>query len=205
LVSIAILAGGKSERMGRDKAFVEVGNRPIIERILARVRPLTDDLFICTNAPARYAQFGLRLVGDAYPHKASLGGIYSALKAAHHHWVLVVACDMPFLNEALLQHLINLAPTADIVLPQIDPLGPETLHAVYGKTCLPVIKSRLQANQLRIIDFFDDVSIRYVPRDEVAQFDPHFYSFMNVNTPADWQKAQAIAAYLDDAREKAKK
>ena len=181
--------------MGRDKAFLEVGGRPVIERILARVRPLSDDVFISTNLPEKYAHLGLPGVVDVYPHKAALGGIYSALEAARYQHVLVVACDMPFLNVALLRHLIDLAPTAAVIVPVIEPGQPEVLHAVYSKSCLPAIKARLQANDLRIID-----SVRYVARAEVAQFDPDFYSVVNMNTVADWRKVQAIAQELSSPR-----
>lgn len=195
-VSIAVLAGGQSSRMGQDKAFLEVGGRQVIERVLERVRPLTDDLFISTNEPAKYKAFDLSLVGDVYPGKAALGGLYSVIKAARHPHVLVVACDMPFLNPALLRHLIDLAPTADVVTPLIEPPQPETMHAVYSKNCLGPIETRLQANRLRIIGFFDDVSVRYVERAEVARFDPHFYSFINMNTPEDWQRVRTLASRL---------
>jgi len=196
LVSIAVLAGGQSKRMGQDKAFLEVGNQMVIERILSRVQPLTDDLFISTNWPNKYRRFGLRLVGDVYPNKAALGGIYSAIHAARHNHVLVVACDMPFLNVDLLRYLINLAPTADVVAPMIEPPQPETMHAVYSKKCLPAIESRLLANRLRIIGFFDDVTVRYVDRAEVAKIDPNFYSFINMNTPEEWQRIQALVEKL---------
>ena len=196
-VSIAVLAGGQSKRMGQDKAFLEVGRRRVIERVLETVSPLTDDLFISTNSPEKYAEFNLRLVADIYPDKAALGGIYSVIYAARHQSVLVVACDMPFLNVELLQYLIELIPTADAIVPLVNPPQPETLHAVYRKTCLPAIETRLMANKLRIIGFFDDVSVRYVSRAEVARFDPDFYAFMNMNTPADWQAVQAIAQQLD--------
>ena len=136
------------------------------------------------------------MVTDIYPGKAALGGVYSALETAHHNHVLVVACDMPFLNVDLLQYMIGLAPTADVIIPSIEPPQPEPLPAVYSKNCLPAIKSRLLANQLRIVDFFDDVSVRYVERDEVAKFDPDFYSFVNMNTPEDWRRVQAIAKKL---------
>lgn len=192
MLSIAILAGGQSKRMGQDKAFLEVGGRPVIERVIDRVAPLTDDLYICTNATHQYARFGLRLEPDVIPGKAALGGIYSAIHAARRPHVLVVACDMPCLNVPLLQHLISLAPTADVVAPLINPPQPETLHAVYSKTCLPAIRSRLLADKLRIIGFFDDVSVRYVEQDEVARFDPKFRSFTNMNTPADWQKVKEV-------------
>lgn len=193
MISIAILAGGQSKRMGRDKAFLKVGGRRLIERVIDRVKPLTDDLFIGTNSAEKYQAFGLRLVADVYPDKAALGGIYSAIHAARYPQVLIVACDMPFLNTGLLQYLIDLAPTADVVAPLIEPPQPETLHAVYSKTCLPAIEPRLQANKLRIIGFFDDVSVRYVQRDEVVKLDPEFHSFININTPDAWQRVQALA------------
>jgi molybdopterin-guanine dinucleotide biosynthesis protein A len=186
--------------MGRDKAFLEVGGRRVIERVLDAVRPLTEDLFISTNSPEQYREFGLRMVADIYPDKAALGGIYSVIDAAHHASVLVVACDMPFLNVKLLQHLIDLAPLADVVVPMIDPPQPETLHAVYGKTCLPAIKPRLLANKLRIVGFFDDVTVHYLSKDDIGRLDPNFYSFINMNTPSEWQAVQAIALSLDTER-----
>lgn len=193
MVSIAILAGGQSRRMGQDKAFLPVGGRPVIERVIAAVTPLTDDLFISANTSDKFAGYGLPIVPDVYPDKAALGGIYSVIQAARHAHVLVVACDLPFLNVALLQHLIDLAPTAEVVAPLIQPPQPETLHAVYSRACLPAIQKRLLANQLRVIGFFEDVSVHYVARDEVAQFDPEFHSFINMNTPEDWQRVQQLA------------
>lgn len=192
MISIAVLAGGQSRRMGQDKAFLDVGGRPVIERVLAAVAPLTDDLFISANASDRYEQFGRRIVPDIYPDKAALGGIYSAIHAASHDHVLVVACDMPFLNPGLLQYLMDLTPTADVVVPLVTPPQPETLHAIYSKSCLPAIESRLLANQLRVIGFFEEVLVRYVQREEIARFDPNFFSFINMNTPEEWQKVQML-------------
>jgi molybdopterin-guanine dinucleotide biosynthesis protein A len=179
--------------MGQEKAFMVVGGQPVIERVLARVKPLSDDLFISTNSPEQYEQLGLPLVGDVYPNKGALGGIYSAIEAARYKHVLIVACDMPFLNVRLLQYLISLAHSAEVVAPMIKPPQPETMHAIYSKLCLPSIETRLLANRLRIIGFFDEVSVRYVERDEVSRFDPNFYSFLNMNTPEEWQRLQAIA------------
>ncbi len=192
-VSVAVLAGGRSKRMGRDKAFLPVGERRVIDRVLSRVEALSDDLFINTNRPEQYRQFGLPLVADIYPHKAALGGIYTAIRAARYPAVLVVGCDMPFLNPGLLAYLMRLAPTADIVTPLVEAGQPETLHAVYGKNCLPAIEAQLQADNLRILGFFAEVTVRYVDRAEVARFDPDFHSFINLNTPQDWRQAQKLA------------
>ena len=193
MISVAILAGGQSRRMGQDKAFLPVGGRPVIERVIARVSPLTDDLFINATDSGKYLSLGLPVRPDVYPDKAALGGIYSAIHYARYPQVLVVACDMPFLNPALLLYLAGLAPTADVVVPVINPPQPETMHAVYSKSCLAAIEPRLLAGRLRIIGFFDDVTVRQVSRDEATRFDPNLYSFLNMNTPEDWQKVQALA------------
>jgi molybdopterin-guanine dinucleotide biosynthesis protein A len=188
MVSVAILAGGQSKRMGRDKALLTVGGQLLIERVIKRVQPLTDDLIISTNSPEKYVRLGLRCVVDVYPGKAALGGIYSALQVAQYPYVLVVACDMPLLNMALLEYLVNLAPTADAVVPIVDPPHSEALHAVYSKKSIPAIETCLQHNDLRVSHLFDNISVRYVDRNEIAPFDPEFLSFVNVNTPDDWKK-----------------
>lgn len=177
--------------MGQDKAFLEVGGRPVIERVIRRSAPLSDDLLIIANGIDKYRHLGHRMVGDVYPGKGSLGGIYTAVHAARHPHCLVVACDMPFLNTDLLRYLIDLAPGFDVVVPIINQF-PETLHAIYGKGCLESIKQRLLTDQLKIIGFFDDVQVRYVERDDVARFDPMFRSFLNMNTPADWERMQRL-------------
>jgi molybdopterin-guanine dinucleotide biosynthesis protein A len=131
------------------------------------------------------------MVGDVYPGKGSLGGIYTAIHTARYSHCLVVACDMPFLNTDLLRYLVDLSPGFDVVVPRIEQF-PETMHAVYGKGCLEPIKRRLLADELKIIGFFDDVRVRYVERDDVARFDSTFRSFLNVNTPDDWEHVRGM-------------
>jgi molybdopterin-guanine dinucleotide biosynthesis protein A len=190
-VSVAILAGGQSRRMGRDKAFLPVAGRPVIERVIQCVMPLSDDVTIITNTPEKYHHLGCRMESDVYPGKGSVGGIYTAVHMARYSYCLVVACDMPFLNPNLLQHLMTLTSGFDVVIPQIKDF-PETMHAIYGKGCLEPIERRLLADHLKIIAFFEDVRVRYVERDDVARFDPSFYSFLNMNTPGDWEKVQRL-------------
>jgi molybdopterin-guanine dinucleotide biosynthesis protein A len=203
-VSVAILAGGQSRRMGQDKAFLPVGGRPVIERVIQRVALLSSDLIIVTNTPDKYRRYlstyrttasgpSYRTVSDLHPGKGSLGGIYTAIHVASHSHCLIVACDMPFLNRGLLRHLMGLTHGFDVVIPRTEEF-PETMHAIYGKGCLEPIKRLLLADKLKIVGFFDDVRVRYVERDEVARFDPAFYSFLNMNTPADWERVQQLAS-----------
>ena len=191
-VSVAVLAGGLSRRMGRDKALLTLEGRAVIEWVLDRVASLSDDVLLITNAPEKFAHLNIRLVEDVYPGKGSLGGIYTAIHAAYYSYCLVVACDMPFLNTGLLRYLVALAPGYDVVVPRIAQF-PETTHGVYGKRCLEPIRLRLVDDRLKIIGFFDDVQVRYVERDDVARLDPAFRSFLNMNTPDDWERVRRIA------------
>jgi molybdopterin-guanine dinucleotide biosynthesis protein A len=183
-ITIAIQAGGQSSRMGTDKSFVLFEGRPLIETVLAQVSDLGQELFIVTNNPEPYAYLGVPTVGDIYPDHGPLGGIFTAVSHAAHPHTLIVACDMPWLERPLLQYLISLRHTADVVVPLWDKF-PEPLHALYSKACLPPIEANLQAQQLKITRFFGQVTVRYVKREEIEQVGGHGRSFANINTPQD--------------------
>jgi molybdopterin-guanine dinucleotide biosynthesis protein A len=195
-VSGVIQAGGKSTRMGgRPKALLELGGRRIIERVLDAVAPVVDDVLIVTNTPEVYAFLGLPMLADAYPEHGSLGGIFTGLAAASGQAAFTVACDMPFLHRDVARLLIERAGEADVVIPRVG-AQLETLHAVYGKACLPVIEARLQAGRLKIIGFFDEVRVLEVGEAEVARHRAPDVVFMNVNTPEELERARALAATL---------
>jgi molybdopterin-guanine dinucleotide biosynthesis protein A len=192
-VSVAILAGGQSSRMGTNKALVRVGGKPIVERIVERVRPLSDDLILVTNRPEAYAWIGLPTFGDLVPNKGPLGGLYSALSAAQGPHTLVVSCDQPFLNVDLLRYLIELREGFDVVVPLAPDGYPQSMHAVYGKACLDPIRAKLDADRLKVIGFFGEVTVREVPAEEIAAIDPDRLSFVNINTPEDLAEAERLA------------
>ncbi len=181
-LTIAIQAGGKSSRMGTDKSFVPFLGRPMIEVVHERVAGLGDEVILITNTPEPYAYLGLPMFGDDYPDTGPLGGIYTAVRHAHHERTLVVACDMPWLNRPLLEYMVALPESADIVVPRWDKF-PEPLHAIYSKACLEPMREKLEAGMLKITAFYGRVSVRFVERQEIARFDPEGRSFVNVNTP----------------------
>jgi molybdopterin-guanine dinucleotide biosynthesis protein A len=183
-LTVAIQAGGASSRMGRDKSFIPYQERPMIEVVREKVKGLGDELIVITNNPVPYAHLNLPTYSDLYPDHGPLAGIFTALSAASYAHVLVVACDMPLLNEPLLRYLVSLKETADVIVPRWDRF-PEPLHAVYSKACLPAIEPYLKARQLKITGFYADVMVRYVERQEIERFDPQGQSFTNVNTPED--------------------
>ena len=194
-VSVVVLSGGQSARLGRDKSFLVVDGQPLVARTVQRLVALSDDLVVVTNDPARYAPLALpaRLVPDERPGQGSLMGIYSGLKAVRHRKALVVACDMPFLNALLLGYMLPLANGYDVVVPRVGGFL-EPLHAIYSKACLPAMARLLEQDRHKITAFFHQVRVRYVEEGEIDRFDPHHLSFVNVNTPEDWEGVQGRLA-----------
>jgi molybdopterin-guanine dinucleotide biosynthesis protein A len=190
--SVAILAGGKSSRMGVDKSFVPLLGQPMIEQILARVSGLGQaETILITNRPAAYAHLNLPVYTDVIQEKGSLGGIYSALVHSQSDFTLVVACDMPFVNADLLRYMLTLCTGFDVTVPRTDG-HPQGLHAVYRKTCLEPIHERLKADRLKVIGFYDSVQVRYLDEPEYLPLDPQKLSFQNINTPQELEAAQLL-------------
>ena len=195
-VTGVIQAGGKSTRMGgQPKALLELGGRRIIDRVVEVMASVTDELLIVTNTPEIYASLGLAMVPDAFPDGGSLGGIYSGLKAAAGGAAFTVACDMPFLLPEVARLVIARAGEADVVIPKVGEQL-ETLHACYAKACLPPMEERLRAGRLKIVGFFEDVRVLVSPEEAVARLRAPELVFMNVNTPAELERARSLAAQL---------
>jgi molybdopterin-guanine dinucleotide biosynthesis protein A len=191
-----IQAGGRSARMGgRPKALMELGGRPIIERVADVVRAVADDVLIVTNTPDLYASLGLPMVPDAFPDGGSLGGIYSGLRAARGDAAFTVACDMPFLMVEVARLVTARAAEADVVAPRVGARW-ETLHACYGKACLDPMETRLRAGQLKIVDVYDEVRVLAVAEEAIARHRDPEIVFMNVNTPEDLEAARGLLPTL---------
>lgn len=192
--SVAIMAGGKSSRMGTDKSFVALLGRPMIEQVIERVAGLgAAETLLITNRPADYAQLGLPMYSDVWPEKGPLGGIYTALHYSQMPHTLVVACDMPFLNPSLLGYMLGLIDSEiDLIAPRVEGY-PEALHAIYSRACLAPIQKRIEQDLLKVISFYGLVRVRYVDEAEYQPLDPHSLSFYNVNTPEELAAAQALA------------
>jgi len=184
-----ILAGGQSSRMGQNKALMSLGGKRLVDRVVAVMREVFGDLLMVTNTPEVYADLGLPMVGDVWPEKGSLGGVYSAIYHVTTPYCLVVACDMPFLNAAIMRYLITQIADYDVIIPDVlDEL--QTLHAIYSKACLQPIERRLAAHRLRIVGFFPDVRVRTVTASELQPYDPELLAFQNLNTPEEFQAAE---------------
>ena len=187
-----ILTGGKSSRMGRNKAFLKINGDVIIERIVRLFKEIFDEVILVTNSPDEYKYLNTRIVSDIYPHGGSLIGIYSGLYHSSSQYSFAAACDMPFLKKAFIEYLIKQRDNYDIVIP-FSKDGQEPLHAIYSKTCLKPMEDQIKKDALKIVDILPRLSVCYVKEDEITPFDPEFTSFINVNTPSELKMAEEIA------------
>ena len=197
--SAVILAGGLNSRMqGRNKAFLRVAGKTILDRLLDNLRPLFAEIVLVTRQPQLYRQIPLRTVRDIYEARSSLTGIHAGLCAIRNPHAFVVPCDVPFLNPALVSLLVRESgPQIDVVAPLVDG-HLQALCTVYSKTCIPFIERQLENGAYKIVDFWDQVRVRTVSSRRIRAVDPELYSFFNVNTPTDLETCQSIAAALKD-------
>jgi molybdenum cofactor guanylyltransferase len=136
---------------------------------------------------------------DLVPGKSSLGGIYTGLAYTNTVYNLVVGCDMPFLNHALISYLVQNAPGYDAIVPRIGKFL-EPLHAVYTKNCIATVEKLIEENSLSVNRIFKYVKTRYVDKDEVDLFDPDHLSFFNVNTENDFLDAERISRQFNESK-----
>ena len=195
MLTICIQAGGQSSRMGEDKALKTFLGRPLIQRVADRLASIADELIVTTNRPTDYAFLNLRLFSDLKPDRGALGGLYTAIASATHPIVGVVACDMPFASQTLIETMSSLLveEEADVVIAKSEE-GYEPLHAVYRReTCLPAIESAIEADQWKVIAWFPRVKVRTLTLEEIKSADPEGLAFWNVNTPEEFAKAEQLA------------
>jgi molybdenum cofactor guanylyltransferase len=200
-LSAAVLAGGQSSRMGTDKALMPLtpGGKPMLQLVLDHLKSVSGDLLVIAPRRHGYDQFSARVVPDLREGGGALVGIHSALIHAVHNHCFVVACDMPFLSPGLLQLMATERRDYDVLVPLLpgtsrqraDGLVFQTLHAIYGKQCVPAIESEIAEGRRQVVGFFNRVNMRTIEIDEVARVDPNLQSFFNVNTPEALSQAQA--------------
>mgnify|MGYP005850386773 FL=1 len=179
--------------MGRDKSFVLLHDRPMIEYVVARVSALpVEQVLLIANRPDDYAYLRLTTHPDVFPDKGSLGGIFSAVYHSPSEYTLVVGCDMPYLSATLLRYLAGLRGERggpyDVIVPVYDD-HPQGLHAIYRKTVLAPIRADLEAERLKVIGFYSTVNVRYVLPAEYQDLDREGQSFKNINTPEELARA----------------
>jgi molybdopterin-guanine dinucleotide biosynthesis protein A len=181
-ISGIILSGGRSSRMGKNKAFIEIDGVPIIQRIYKLFKTLFSEIVIVTNEMELFQNFEVKIHRDLIPDQGVLGGLYTGIFCSSFPHAFCVACDMPFLKGPVIRYLIEKIEDYDVVVPRTKD-GLQPLHAIYSRNCLDPIRKIIEQKQFKIIDFYPMVKVNIVEENEFRSLDPARESFLNVNTP----------------------
>jgi molybdopterin-guanine dinucleotide biosynthesis protein A len=190
-VTAFAVAGGRSRRMGRDKALLPWAGATLLDHTLDRLRAVCDDVRILCGPEARYAERGLPLVRDALPDAGPLAGVLAGLDAlggdagAARAAALFLAIDLPVVPPALLVRLLGLLAGHDAVVPVLD-AGPQPLCAVYAAGCADSIRRRLARGERKMTCFWPDVRVREVGAERLREFGDPQALFLNLNSPRDY-------------------
>ena len=177
-ITIIILAGGKSSRMGEDKGLISLYEKPMVEHVLDVAKKISNQIIIISNN-ANYGKFGFPVYRDTFKEKGPLAGIYEGLSKSSTEKNVVLSCDVPYIKTELLTFLIENSDNNDITIPvHGDRVHP--LIGVYSKNCILVLEAQIKAGQLKVTDSFDNLVVNYV---KVDQFDA--LMFKNINSKRD--------------------
>jgi molybdopterin-guanine dinucleotide biosynthesis protein A len=180
-----ILVGGKSTRMGRDKAMLPLYGTILFDKVLDTLRSGLQRIILVGDHPERFEGYGLEIYPDIFPG-SSLGGLYTGLSRAETPYIFASACDLPFASPSILRLILSLGKGFDAVVP-LNGEYPEPLFALYHKNCLEPMKKLLDARNYRIHDCYPHVRIRYVTQEELASAGGTGRAFLNVNTIKEYE------------------
>ena len=183
-----VLIGGKSSRMGRPKSLLLFDGEPLIIHIVRALKRMFAETVVVAAPEQELPDLPAILVRDKVAYQGPVGGIYYGLQSAAGKICFVTSCDVPFLNPALISHLVSQIPNYDVVVPHWEDRF-QPLHAVYRRSVLALLKEQLNRGELRPVYLFDKVKTLKISEDEIRRFDPEGLSFINMNTPDDYERA----------------
>lgn len=183
-----VTAGGQSSRMGRDKAWLELGGTTLIARVVAALRPVTEQVTVIANRP-EYAWLNLPVVADRQPGIGPLEAIRTALANSRQPRVVLAGCDLPFVTTQLFAYLLAMGGDAQAVVPLDDGGRLEPLCAVYSTTALNAVSELIAKGERKVSRLFDHIPTRFVAFSEIAHLDGAGLFFENLNSPADYKRA----------------
>ena len=185
-----ILAGGKSSRMGQNKALINIGGRTLVEIMAERAQPLADKVFISANSPELFSFLPFPIVHDLCPEQGPLSGLHAVMKGHVYTLYITLACDLPGLPALLIRRMLDASDGFDAVIPRTLDGWAHPLSAVYRRTCLPVVEDALRKKANKFIDAFpgDGLRVRWVTPGEGGFTDG---DLININTPEDLRRFQS--------------
>ena len=200
-----VLAGGSSRRLGLDKALLRFGGAPLLKIVVDRITQICDHVVVAVDRPERYRELRLsaKLVADASPRLGPISGLQAGLQACDADHILVVACDLPFLNVELLRFMADLPRSYQALVPWSEARW-QPLCAIYARSCLKVVDAMVSAGGGSMHQLLDQLDVQRLDEKEMRRLEPDGLSFLNLNERSDLDKARAIWKRLrrqDAARE----
>lgn len=189
-VTCAILAGGKSTRMGRDKATLKARDKSLIQQVYEKVQYIFKDIVVVSNHHDRFYGIEVPVIRDILPIQSTIVGIASALISANTSYVFVLACDMPFVSVQSIDHVLKEVHGEDIVIPSTEK-GHEPLHAVYNRSCISTMLTHIGRQRLKITDLFPYFSVKKV-EEHPAFINKGVSVFTNINIEEDLSLVQRL-------------
>jgi molybdopterin-guanine dinucleotide biosynthesis protein A len=189
-----ILAGGRNSRLnGRNKAFIQIGGKPIFERLYALYLELFEEIIVVSNDPIEYLKWDVQIVSDLFSDRSSLTGLHAGLFTLQNPFAFICACDTPFLKIELVKIILaQIDQHSQVVVPKTSAGFYEPLCAVYAKTCVGPIEAQLTQKEFKISNLFNYVRTKTIAPEILKSSDPELISFFNVNTPEDLNIAESI-------------
>lgn len=194
-----ILAGGRNTRFsGKDKAFISIGGKRIVDRIYHLFRETFKEVIIVTNEPAKYLGWDAHIVTDIFPVRSSLTGIHAGLYYTQTLHAFIAACDVPFLQKDVVEAIVGaLSDDIDVVIPETA-AGLEPLCAAYSIRCLDTIHHNLTQKKMKIQMLFKRMRVKRISEKTLRRIDPQLISFLNINSPPDLVRAEAVWSKLSN-------
>jgi len=196
-MDVLILAGGENKRLPVLKGFLEIRGRRIIESTIELLRTLFDRVIISTNTPESFFYLGVPIVGDVVKYRGPMAGILSAFISLEVPEIFVTACDMPFIKPALINYIVGQTKQYTAELPGMRRWGavipifgnrPQPLLGIYSREIVPMMERSIQEDTRSLRRLFKKIDVLYIPEDEVKAVDPEGMSFVNINTPEDFER-----------------
>lgn len=184
-----ILAGGKSKRLGEDKVNSMIGNESLLELMIHKVSEIFKNVVIISRRDSKLPDTGNKVLYDLIPDCSSLGGIYTGLVKSPTYYNFFLSCDMPFIEKPFIEKMISEKRDYDILLPR-EGGNYQPLHAIYSKKCIPLTRNLLASGNLKIIDLFSKLNVRYIEKSSWVSYDKGKRMFLNINTSEDLEFAR---------------
>lgn len=178
-----ILAGGKSRRMGTNKAFLMFQNVPLLKHMIMLIEPVCHEVFVSGRATG-YDVFNVPIIPDLFSDCGPIAGIYSSLNHSESDWNLLVSVDVPFVNEELFRHLILHSGESDCIIPK-HASGVEPLVGLYHRRILPVVEEMIGNGDYKLMDLLARLNTRFLDCNDLVTKYPRL--FLNVNCPEDYR------------------